>query len=447
MEQKKMLNGTPWKLIFFFSLPLMLGNVFQQIYTVVDTAVVGQTLGVSALAAMGASDWISWMGFSIVTGFPQGFSILIAQAFGANDQKEVNRNCVALVQCSIVVAILFVILGIFVVKPMLALLHTPSDIIDMSYSYLRIIYLGIPITMLYNALASVLRALSDSATPLKAMIVASLVNVVLDFGLIVGLHGGIEAAAIATLIAQSVAALYCFIVIRKHPIWDDSLSFRIIEPKRNYEMFRIGLPMALQNLLIAIGGMVLTRVVNGYGTLFIAGFTAVNKLYGVLEIAAVSYGYAMITYVGQNYGAKQIKRIEDGVKSAAVLGTITAFAITFFLLLFGKQLLSIFISGTPQEVEQVLKVAWNFLCPMAICLVILYWLHIYRSTLQGLSNTIIPMVSGLIELALRILGALLLPLLFQSSGLYLVEPIAWIGAAILLIGWYWKSIKELKQQE
>lgn len=445
MEHKNMLEGSPLKLIFFFSLPLMLGNVFQQIYTVVDTAVVGQALGVSALAAVGATDWISWMGFSIVTGFPQGFSILIAQALGAKDQKEVNRNYVALVQCSVLVAILFVALGLFVVRPILVLLQTPADIIDMSDSYLRIIYLGMPITMLYNALASVLRALSDSATPLKAMIVASITNVVLDLVFVLVFHWGIEGAAIATLVAQLVAAMYCLLVVRKHPVWEPSLSFSHVEMDRNIKMFRIGLPMALQNLLIAIGGMVLTGVVNGYGTLFIAGFTAVNKLYGILEIAAVSYGYAMITYVGQNFGAKQIQRIEKGVKSATILGTITALLITAFLFLFGTQLLSIFISGTPEEVKEVLTVARNFLYPMAASLFILYWLHIYRSTLQGLSNTVIPMVSGFVELALRIAGALLLPKFFESAGLYAVEPLAWLGAAILLVGWYLKSINEMKR--
>lgn len=445
MEHKNMLEGSPLKLIFFFSLPLMLGNVFQQIYTVVDTAVVGQALGVSALAAVGATDWISWMGFSIVTGFPQGFSILIAQALGAKDQKEVNRNYVALVQCSVLVAILFVALGLFVVRPILVLLQTPADIIDMSDSYLRIIYLGMPITMLYNALASVLRALSDSATPLKAMIVASITNVVLDLVFVLVFHWGIEGAAIATLVAQLVAAMYCLLVVRKHPVWEPSLSFSHVEMDRNIKMFRIGLPMALQNLLIAIGGMVLTGVVNGYGTLFIAGFTAVNKLYGILEIAAVSYGYAMITYVGQNFGAKQIQRIEKGVKSATILGTITALLITLFLFIFGTQLLSIFISGTPEEVKEVLTVARNFLYPMAASLFILYWLHIYRSTLQGLSNTVIPMVSGFVELALRIAGALLLPKFFESAGLYAVEPLAWLGAAILLVGWYLKSINEMKR--
>lgn len=447
MNSKKMIEGNPLKLIFWFSLPLMLGNVFQQLYTVVDTMIVGQTLGVSSLAAIGSADWISWMAFGVITAFPQGFSILIAQSYGANDEKEVNRWLVSLVQCSIIVGILFTVVGYLGLMPLLHLLNTPGDIIMESYAYVQVIYLGLPITMFYNACASVLRAFGDSKTPLRAMVLAACLNIILDIVCIMYLHMGVGGAALATVIAQSFASIYCFVVLKGNPVIDKQFMIMQIDWKRNIEMLKIGVPMAFQNLLIAIGGIVLTGVVNGYGTLFIAGFTAVNKLYGVLEIAAVSYGYAMVTFVGQNYGAQKLDRIKEGVKSAAILGTITAVLITLFIQLFDQQILLLFISGSPDEVRQVLAIGENFLFWMSISLFILYWLHIYRSALQGLSNTMIPMISGFVELGCRIVCAISLPLLFKETGLFFVEPIAWIGATILLIYWYFRTVKQWKINE
>lgn len=442
MKNQKMIEGNPFKLIFWFSLPLMLGNVFQQLYTVVDTMIVGQALGVSSLAAVGSADWICWMAFAVLTSFPQGFSILIAQAYGAGNEKDVNRHLVSLVQCSIVITIVYVAVGYMGLMPLLELLNTPKEIIFDSYSYVRIIVLGLPITMFYNACSSILRAFGDSKTPLRAMVVAALLNIVLDVFFIFGLHMSIEGAAIATVIAQLFAAVYCFIVLWQNPIIIKPFAFRQWDLKNNFEMMKIGTPMAFQNLLIAIGGIVLTGVVNGYGTLFIAGFTAVNKLYGVLEIAAVSYGYAVLTYVGQNYGANKLDRIKEGVRSAAILGTVTAIIITILLQIFDKNILLLFISGEANEVSQVLTIGENFLFMMSMSLVVLYWIHVYRSALQGLSNTFIPMISGFVELGCRLVCAFTLPLFLQERGLYFVEPSAWLGSAILIMFWYYLTIKK-----
>ena len=447
MKNQRMIEGNPLKLIFWFSLPLMLGNVFQQMYTVVDTAIVGQILGVSSLAAVGSADWICWVAFGVITGFPQGFSILIAQAYGANNLHDVKRNLRALIQCSVLVTILFVSVGVICLKPLLLLLQTPLEIIDQSYIYSLVIYLGLPITMLYNACASVLRAFGDSKTPLRAMILASLCNIILDLVCIIVFKMGVEGAALATIIAQMLAATYCFVVLRNNTAIEYPLNIKKIEWSLNYKMMKIGFPMAFQNLLIGIGGIILTGIVNGYGTLFIAGFTAVNKLYGVLEIAAVSYGFAMVTYVGQNYGAKKYERIKEGVKSAAILGFITAVVITIIIQIFDKQLLLLFISGKAEEMAIALSVGEKYLLGMSLPLFVLYLLHIYRSALQGLSNTVIPMISGFVELACRLTCAVTLPIFLQENGLYFVEPSAWTGAMILLVYWYYRTEKRFTKDE
>ncbi len=446
MKVKNMCYGKPLPLIFFFSLPLMLGNVFQQLYTLMDTVIVSQKMGVDALAALGSCEWINWLGFSIMTGFAQGFSILVSNAFGRNDASQVQKTISALFMSCAVVASGFVLVSIWFLPFLLRLLDTPHAVFEMALLYARMIFLGLPITMFYNATASVLRALGNSRTPLVSMVMASIVNIVLDVLFVNVWETGIVGAAVATLIAQLLAGGYCLWRLFCLPQYVPKNLVR--EPLMYVSMLKLGVPMALQNVLIAVGGMVLTRVVNQYGTYFLAGFTAINKLYGVLEISAVSYGYAMVTYVGQNYGAKKYQRIQEGVRSAMVLGIFTSLFIGVFLYIFGNALLSLFVASDQPGYDQVMKYAWNFLSIMALFLPILYLLHIYRSAIQGLRDTLIPMLSGFLELLFRIGTACLLPIWFHESGLYPVEVFAWFGAVILLVpNYYWKQYHFPKESE
>ena len=297
---KNMTEGKPLPLIVSFALPLMMGNVFQQLYTVVDTMVVGKALGVSALAALGAADWLNWLMLGIIQGLTQGFAILMAKEFGARQYgslRQVVGNSTVLAAISSVV---FLAVGMWYARPVLELMDTPAEVMDGALLYLRIMYLGIPIVMAYNLLACILRSLGDGQTPLNAMIVASFTNIALDLLFVLVFRWGIAGAAIATLIAQFVSSLYCLWHIRKLDILALSRSdFRIQLPLAK-QLLILGTPMAFQNALIAIGGLFVQRVVNALGVIFMAGFTATNKLFGILEIAATSYGYAMITYVGQN---------------------------------------------------------------------------------------------------------------------------------------------------
>lgn len=443
---QSMTQGRPAKLIFTFAIPLMLGNVCQQLYTVVDTAIVGQALGVNALAALGAADWLNWLVLGVIQGFAQGFSIHMAQRFGANDEEGLNRSIGATISIAAAFSVLLLIVSQATMDPILRAMNTPEEVIGGAFTYLRIMFAGIPIIMAYNVLASILRALGDSRTPLYAMLIASVLNIALDLLFVMVFHWGIAGAVIATVIAQLFAALYCLRAV---------LRIRIIRLKKAYflpdavltrRLLGLGLPVAAQNMIIAIGGMVVQSVVNRYGVLFVAGFTATNKLYGILEIAATSFGYAVTTYVGQNLGAGLLGRIRKGMHSATWIALLTSAVITAAVLLLGRFMVALFISGTPEEVALSTDVAVHYLNIMSICLSVLYMLHIYRSALMGLGDTVMPMASGIVEFVMRIGVALILPAFLGQEGIYYAEVVAWAGAAILLVATYFVRMKKLERE-
>ena len=442
---KNMTEGRPVPLIFSFAIPLMIGNVFQQLYTVVDTMVVGKALGVSALAALGAADWMNWMMLGIIQGFTQGFGILLAQEFGAKRYDNLRRSVGNSAVLSLLSAIVLLGTGQLLARPVLELLNTPARILPDALLYLRIMYLGIPVVMAYNLLASILRSLGDGQTPLHAMIVAAATNIFLDLLFVLVLGFGIAGAAIATLIAQLISSLFCLYHIRKIDILTlQKADFRP-SGRLPLRLLMLGFPMAFQNAIISVGGMIVQFVVNGFGVLFIAGFTATNKLYGVLEVAATSYGYAMVTYTGQNLGAKRTDRIRKGVKSAILIALLTSLFIALLMLFFGKEILSWFISGTPEEFEQTLQIAYYYLAVMSICLPILYILHITRSAIQGMGNTILPLVSGIAEFVMRAVTAVFLPMLIGEHGIFYAEIMAWTGAIVILIISYFIVIRKMEQ--
>ena len=428
-----MTRGNPVRLIVLFALPLMFGNVFQQLYTVVDTAVVGKALGVNALAALGASDWLNWMMLGINQGFAQGFAILMAQQFGARQEKELRKTVGLSVLLAAITSLALMSLGQVFLDPILNLLGTPDIIRGSAESYLRIMFWGIPIVMAYNLLASILRSLGDGRTPLLAMIVASMVNIFLDILFVLVLHWGIPGAAIATLIAQLCSAMYCLLRLRKISVMQLSRGDFGVSGRRVLRLYGLGTPMALQNMIIAVGGLLIQRVVNGYEVPFIAGFTATNKLYGILEIAALSFGYAMVTYVGQNLGAGKYDRIRRGIGVASWISLSISVLISATMLIFGRSILRLFLSGEPQEILLATETGYTYLSYMSICLPSLYILHITRSSLQGMGDTVVPMLSGGAEFVVRTVGIFILPMIMGQQGIFLTEVLAWVGADILLI--------------
>lgn len=443
-----MTKGNPYKLILQFALPLMLGNIFQQMYTLVDTMVVGKGVGVDALAAVGASDWLNWMSLGMLSGIAQGFSIPMAQEFGAGHKGSLKKTIGNAMILSAVCAVVLVAVLQSVALPVLQLLKTPAEILPTALLYIRIFFAGIPISMAYNVLAATLRAMGDGRTPLYAMVVASVTNIVLDVLLVIVLPFGVAGAAVATLIAQFVAAVYCYVALSR--IGGLKLEREDFNPEkyRIIHLLKLSMPLAFQNAIICIGGMIVQFVVNGFGVLFIAGYTATNKLYGLLEMAAVSFGYAISTYVGQNVGAGEYKRLKSGHVASLVVSLATSVVITTAMLIFGKVFIGMFLSGTPEEVEMAGAVAWRYLLFMSLALPALYLLYVYRSALQGMGNTVIPMISGILEFLLRTGMVLGLTALVGSDGIFWAEISAWIGAAVLLgISYYVTMAKKLKNEE
>lgn len=441
-KTRNMTEGSPFPLIVTFALPLMVGNIFQQMYTVVDTMVVGKALHVQALAALGASDWLM---LGLVQGLTQGFAILMAQEFGAKRMKELKKVVGCAVVLSAISALVLTVVGQAMLMPILRLLQTPEEIIGDTALYLRIMFMGTPIVTAYNLLACILRSLGDGKTPLNAMIAASITNIVLDLVFVLVFRWGIAGAAIATLIAQVVSSLYCLWHIRRISFLDLEKEDFVPNGALVKRLIGLGSPMAFQNAIIAIGGMIVQAVVNGFGVVFIGGFTATNKLYGVLEVAATSYGYAMITYTGQNLGAGKIDRIRSGMKAALMVALITSVAIAAVMILFGKGIIGLFLSGTAEEVAAAMEVAYHYLVVMSLCLPILYILHVVRSAIQGMGDTVKPMVSGISEFVMRTVGALTLPLVMGNAGVFYAEVSAWLGADVILIPSYFMTLKKISK--
>ena len=443
---KDMTTGHPLKLMTQFALPLMVGNLFQQLYTVVDTAVVGQALGVAALAALGASDWLNWMFLGMVQGVTQGFSIPMAHSFGGRQMEQLKKVIRQSLLLSALCALLFLTVGQLIAVPLLTLLKTPADILPNTILYIRVILVGLPVVMAYNLFSAILRSMGDSKTPLYAMIVASVTNILLDLLFVLGFHWGIAGAAAATVIAQVVSSVICLVQLKKLGVMDFHAGEFRPDGSMIKELLRLGSPMAFQNLIIAIGGMIVQSVVNRCGVTFLAGFTATNKMYGLLEIAAISYGYSMVTYVGQNLGAGKIQRIRQGVRSANLLGLGIAVVVAGTMIAFGKSIVGIFISGTPAQIAEATEIGYRYLCVMSLFLPVLYYLYVTRAAIQGAGNAVLPMLSGVVEFIMRTIVILVLPRLIGSEGVFYAEVAAWMGAdVVLFISYHYVMAKITRQ--
>lgn len=439
---KDMTTGVPGKLILGFALPLMLGNIFQQLYTFVDTVVVGQALGVEALAALGATEWMIFLLFGFVQGLVQGLIVITSQRFGAGDYKGLRKSVISAGYLSAAAAILFTVVGQLMIYPILKLLNTPEEIIGLSYTYLRILYAGIPITVAYNLFAAILRALGNSKAPLKGMTIASLCNVVLDILFVFVFGLGIAGAAYGTLLAQLFAAVFCLLQLKKINILRFEREEYRVDRIILGEQLKLGIPMGLQSAITAMGGLVVQAVINGFGVIFIAGYTAANKLYGLLEIAASSYGYAMSTYAGQNMGAGHDTRIKKGLLAANGIGVITALFMSAIMLLCGKWILACFIAGDAVLVQAAIQIGYRFLIILSMFFPLLYILYITRACIQGMGNTVLPMISSIAQLVMRVGCALVLPPFIGENGVFYGEIFAWLGADIILVLWVFYYFKK-----
>lgn len=423
-----MTTGNPTRHILRFALPLLLTNLGQQLYMIVDAAIVGRGVGVKALASVGATDWIYWLILWTVIGLTQGFATFVARSFGDKDYKKMNKVIAMSTILCVFIGIILTIAGIFTTWPLLKLLNTPEDIIDGATVYLITMIAGTLIISAYNMASAILRAFGDGKSPLIAMIIAAILNIGLDCLFVFAFDWGIFGAAIASVIAQFVAFVFCLVRIKNV----DCISFPRAVWKPDWKMIKemlfFGVPLAVEYIIISVGGIMLQSSVNLQGSVFIAGYTATNKVYGLLECSALSLGLACATFLAQNYGAKLYDRVKTGVKIGAKIVAVMAVAVAASTLIFRKYLLQLFLDINEPGGPAAMDFAVHYLSIMSFCLIILYLLHIFRNALQAIGNSLWPMLSGVAECICRIFMSKIVINWIGNDSLFISEPVAWAGA-------------------
>ena len=434
---KDMTRGNPAKLILAFAFPLILTNLGQQFYMIADSAIVGRGVGVKALAAVGATDWSYWVILWTITTMTQGFATFVSRYFGEKDYEKMNSAIVNALWATAGVAVVLTLLGLTCARPVLLLLKTPEDIRADSLIYLSTMIAGTLAVAGYNVTAAILRAFGDGKSPMIAMGISAALNIGLDLLTVFVLRWGVFGAALASVLAQFVAFLYCFRQIRKVEIVSWGRSSLRPDPAMLKELLLFGLPLALQYVVINISGMVLQSTINLQGSIFVAGYTAVNKVYGLLECSAISLGAAATTFFSQNYGAKQMDRVRSGVRTTAFIGIGMALAVGTGTFLFGRQILSLFIDQAEAGSPEAIGIGFRYLSLMSASLCILYLIYVYRSILQAMGSSIPSMISGFTECAARIFVAKGLYAWLGQSSLYFAEPAAWLGSLVFIMGSYY----------
>ena len=433
--QNDMTVGNPMKIILGFTLPIFIGNVFQQFYNMADAVIVGKFVGNKALAAVGSTGTIMFLIYGFVVGMTAGFTVLTAQKFGAGDMKGMRKTVAGAGILSFVVGALLTILFMVFMKPLLILMNTPSDIFADAYSYIMIVSGGILAQMLYNLLSSILRALGNSKLPLVFLIISALLNIVLDLVFIVGFGMGAKGAAVATVIAQGVSGILClFYIVAKIPILHLKREDLDVGSTIYKNQLRIGVPMALQYSITAIGTMMVQSSLNILGSTLVAAYTAAGKIEQVVTQAYVAMGTTMATYAAQNMGAGSVKRIREGFKACTVIGVVYSFVAAGFIMTVGKYMTYLFVSEDVDiimnSVDIYLKCIGIFFIPLAV-------VNIYRNGIQGLGYGLLPMMAGVAELIGRGVVAVIAGAKRSYPGVCLAGPAAWVLAGGLLIVMYY----------
>lgn len=439
---KKLTSGKPMSLILGFSLPLLVGMLFQQFYSLVDTIIVGKFLGVDALAAVGSTGSVNFLINGFCMGVCTGFAIPVAHRFGAEDYDGLRKFVGNSIWLSAVFALVMTVVVSACCRWILVIMQTPDNIIDDAYSYIFFIFLGIPVTYLYNLTSGIIRSLGDSKTPVYFLLLASAMNIVLDIIFITQFHTGVAGAAYATVISQLVSGLCCVIFMYK--------KFPLLRLKRDDLRFRghyamtlcgMGVPMGLQYSVTAIGTVILQTAVNGLGSAAVAATTAASRLSMFIVCPFDALGSTMATYGGQNVGAGKLARTKEGLKSATILGGIYSVFALIILIVFGHLLLLLFLSA---DEEQILADAQMFLIIQAAFYFPLALVNIIRFLIQGMGFPIFAILAGVMEMIARTLAAFLLVPAFGFTGAACASPIAWIMADLFLIPAFFYVYRKLE---
>ena len=419
-------QGKVSKLILSFYFPMLLTNMLQQMYNIVDTAIVGKGLGDNALAAVGNMSSLTFLIFGFSMGLANGFSVIVAQSFGAKNYEKLRRSVASSALLCLIIALALTAVSITTLKPVLHMLRTDEKIMHDGLVYGYFIFGGLVATIAYNLCSCILRALGDSKTPFLAIIVSTIVNIILDTLCIFVLKTGVEGAAIATIFSQIVSASICFSRIRKIDVLDIKKEDFQGNKALYGELFKNGLPMALMNSITAVGCMVIQYFVNGLGVAYTTAYSACSKFINLFMQPACTAGFAMSAFTSQNYGAGRFDRIREGLRVCLTIATIAYLLLGSIMVIFPEALARVMVSG-----DEPVRIARTYLPICGIFLFGVDYLFVFRNGCQGFGKPLVPMISGIVEMALRIsVIAIFIPVLGFSATAY-AEASAWIGALLL----------------
>ena len=439
-----MTTGSPRKLIGKFIVPLIIGNIFQQLYNWVDTVIVGHYVGIEALAAVGACGSIMFLVFGFVMGLTTGFTVPLAQKFGAGDEEGVRKNAGNALILSLIFMTIITAVSLLTARGLLKLMNTPSDIFEYSYSYLTIIYWGILCAAFYNLMASILRAIGNSNVPLYSLVLSALLNIVLDLLFILTLGMGVAGAALATDIAQGISGFVCLIYIYK-----EIKMLRL--HKEDFHLngwicrnqIRIGIPMAFQFSITAIGTIIVQAVLNTMGSLVIASYTVAGKIEALATQPYSAMGMTMATYSGQNWGRHDTRRIRKGVKSSVIMSTIFSIVIAVIVYTTVPVMVRLFVDENIAQVTEYVRIymilTTTFYVPLGL-------IFIFRNTLQGMGISLTPMLGGIVELVTRAVAAIIGSVYASYKIVCCANPAAWLTAAVFLVAAYLVQMKHVEEK-
>ena len=438
---KDMTNGSPSKHILGFAVPMLFGMLFQQFYNLVDTIIVGKTLGVEALAGVGATGSINFMIIGFCMGVCNGFVIPVAQCFGAKKPADLRKYVFNGYICSIVFAIVLTLASVIFCRRILIIMDTPADIIDHAYNYIVVIFIGIPTVFLYNMVSGVIRSLGDSKTPVVFLVLSSIINVVLDFFLILVCKMGVAGAGWATGTSQLISGLTCLIYMyKKYDILKGDKSERVLDRRFITNLCMNGVPMGLQYSITAIGSTILQAAVNTLGSTYVAAMTAGSKMFNFTCCPFDALGSTMATYAGQNVGAAKIKRLGQGVRSAMIIGSVYSVLSLIALYFTTDYIALLFVNASETTIIALTR---QFILASACFYIPLTGVNVVRFCIQGMGFSVFAISAGILEMIGRAFAAIILIPSIGFMGACLASPIAWIAADAFLFPAFIHCAKKL----
>lgn len=426
---KNLTSGTPGLVILAFAIPLVIGNVFQQLYSMADAFVVSQEIGIAGLAAITSTGSLQFLVLGFLMGVTSGASIITAQRCGAVDEGGMRRSFAASIVICGVVSIVLMAISILTLRPLLKLLNTPPEIFEDTYKYFVVLLWGMPTILLFNLLSNVMRAAGDSKTPLYFLIAACVINIILDYVFIRFFEMGVIGAGFATVIAELISGLLCIpAILKKLPALRITKEDWKLPVSEYIDHIKIALPVGFQWSIIAIGAVAVSFSLNGLGYEAVAAFNIGQRIDQFAGMPLSSYGQALTTFVAQNYGAKKYARIRVGALQGCVISSSFTVVMGVIFIVFGDYISRIFLKGN----DGAVLLAHKYLIIVGAFFILLAFLYTCRQVVQGIGNAMIPTVSGVFELFMRSFAALFLTRYFGYTGLCFASPLAFAGALIPL---------------